>query len=639
MEVKHYKIIKSLKKTSKWELFLARHIQNDKLFVKIRIFNHTLTSNEASRNILLKTLKYLYTIRSSHIVSLLDYGYLDNNIIYQVIEHLDYLNSRELLNKTKRLPQDIAAIIIKEILIGLSQAHSRGIIHGHLKPNLILSSSTGIIKIQDFAYPDNSDSFNYFLCAETPFSDLYFAPEHILKIPLTKRTDIFSLGIIAYEMISGKHPFYCGEKPWDVHKILSDNHEPIFYHLPNINPLLERVIEKMLKKNPDERYENAESALEELEPFIASLGSFKPYEILSIFFIDPKLSAEQIEKISSKELFDIARREFYSKNYKKALFLFQILKKLEANFEGLDIYINDIKENKGLYIHNESAEKLLFDNKSKLEREPNNISVLIKLMKLNKDIGNYLDSIYYSKKILQIDPSNEEAIDNITEFIPSEPKTYEISTNLTKALGNKLHEDRKKEYVQMPLYRKLFIAVIILSFVILLMNYYKWISFEKVLNNALAYPSANNSYKISSEISKIEKNLARESFSIEELNQLIIKLQDLHKEDVELNYACDINSLLSKIYLKLDKFYKTKFYINRTKESCDDYNKIKLLMIEYGNYLESKGNLSLALDNYLELMLNLDYKDKDYRMLEEKVKILQKRILLAIGKGELGIGN
>jgi len=634
MEVKHYKIIKSLKKTSKWELFLAHHIQNDKLLVKIRIFNHTLTSNEASRTKLLKTLEYLYTVRSSHLISLLDYGYLDKNVIYQVIEHLDYLNLRELLNKTKRIPQEIAAMIIKEILIGLSQAHSKEIIHGNLRPNLILSSSKGIIKIQDFAYPNNSDSFNYFLCSETPFSDLYYAPEHILKMPLTKRTDLFLLGIIAYEMISGKHPFWKADIPWDVHKILSDYPEPIFYHLPSINPSLERVIEKMLKKNPDERYESAESALEELQPYIDSLGSLKSYEILSVFFIDPKLSTEQINNISSKNLFDIARREFYSKNYKKALFLFQVLKKFEADFDGLDVYINDIRENKGLHLNNENIKKLLLDNKSKLEREPNNISILIKLMKLNKDIGNYLDSIYYSKKILQIDPSNKEAIDNITEFIPSESKTYEISTNLTKALSTQLQEEREREDIRMPLYTKLTIAVIILFFIILLMSYYRWISFEKVLNNAFAYPSENNSYKLSSEISKIENYLAKERISIEELNQLIIKLQNLHKEDVELNYACDINSLLSRIYLKLDKIYKLSYYINKAKESCADYNRIKLLLIEYGEYLESKGNLSLALDNYLELMLNLDYKDKDYRMLEEKVKTLQKRILLEVGKRE-----
>lgn len=348
MQVKNYKIVKLLKRTSKWDMHLAKHI-DDKFFVRIRVFNPTLTSNEVARNKLFKALEYFYLIRNKHLISILDFGYLDKNTIYEVIEHLDYLSLRELINKARRVPQEIVAIILYEVLNGLSQAHARGIFHGYISPYTIVTSTTGIVKIQDFAYADNDLSFNYFICADSLNTNLYYSPEHILQKPLDKRTDFFLLGIIAYEMLTGKHPFWSSERPWDIHKIITDIQEPVFYHLPYVHLAMEKIVERMLQKNPADRYQDAESILDEIKPYIQSFGDYKPYEILSAYFVDPRISTQQIEEGFISDLYETARNHFYSKNYNKALFLFQIINLQEKKPEGLSVYLNDCMEKKRLF--------------------------------------------------------------------------------------------------------------------------------------------------------------------------------------------------------------------------------------------------------------------------------------------------
>ncbi|OGF62402.1 MAG: hypothetical protein A2Y62_17290 [Candidatus Fischerbacteria bacterium RBG_13_37_8] len=629
MQINKYKIVKSLKKTSKWELFLARHVE-DKFHVKIRIFNHTLTSSEQSRNKLIKALEYFYLMRNKYLISILEYGFLDKNVVYEIIEHLDYLNLREIINKAHRIPQEIAAIIMQELLNGLHQAHSRGIYHGYLNPHLVVTSTTGIVKIQDFAYAENDPSYHHFLCADSLHGNMYYAPEHILQKPLDKRTDFFLLGILSYEMLTGKHPFWVADKPWDMHKILSDNQEPLFATLPHINPVLERIIEKLLHKIPDERYEDSEIILQEMEPYIKLLGDMRSYEILSAYFIDPKVSTEQIEHNYFLELYEQARTHFYSKHYTKALFMFEILNRQADKFEGVDVYINDIKEKKGYLPQNENVLKLIEELKNKLAHEPGNISLMLKLSNLYREIGNYIDSVYYSKKILQVEKTNEQALENISDFIKIESRDYETPSHFSSALAQSAQSEDEEIYEEFPLHRKLLVAVLLLAVIILGMSRYGWIDFSSLVAEVSASSYTENADVLAnSDIIKLE-GLLLQTRAEEKMKPIIRKLFQLSEMNLSKEKKCEVTGLLVKAYARIDNTDKSFIYFNKLKRMCKDFAMLKTVYMEYGRALEKNEKYPEALDVYLELLLNATQEDKNYKIIEHKVKELQKNILLTL---------
>lgn len=625
MQIGKYKIIKALQKTSKWELFLAKHIDKP-LQVKIRVFNPTLTANEQSRNRLLESLDYFYLMRNKYFISILEYGFLDKNVIYEVIEHLDYLNLRNIINIARRVPQEIAGIILKEILSGLEQAHIRGLYHGYLNPSVIVTSTSGVVKIQDISFSDNESYFHNFICSEGLSNSLYYAPEHILQKSLDKRTDLFLAGVISYEVLTGRHPFWTADKSWDVHKILTLNPEPLFAYLPHINPTLESVVEKLMQKEVVNRYQDAESAMQDLESYIKTLGDYKSYEILSYYFNDPKNSTEKLENDYFLALYDEARINYYHKNYKRSLFQMQIIEKSGYKFEGVEVYIEDIMEKKGYLPINPNILKLVDEYKAKLEFEPNNVDILTKLAKLNLDIGHYCDALYYAKKALQVQSNNAEAIEIISDFIDSKEIEYE---NISKpsAIIQSSDEEKGHRQISFSIFNKLIAIIVFLGLIIALIGYKGWINFSSLIKEVSAYDLDHKCDKIPAEIyTELDNKLQNEKERVE-VEAIIDKLIYFSKLNLSSRDYCKVNNYLCKVYLKIKDFNSCKALLEKLRRNCDGFSMVKDVYKEYAVSMEEMGNLPEALNIYIEMLIYLSKDDPDHVYIEKKVKELQKIIL------------
>lgn len=208
----------------------------------------------------------LAALSHQNILSIFDFG-ADQETSYVVMELLQGETLRERL-KNGPLPWQEAVQIAISIEEGLSAAHSKGVIHRDLKPENVFVTSEGVVKILDFGLalfdslpPEELPAAP----AEVPQSTSslmmgtigYMSPEQFRQARLDARSDLFSFGCILYEMVAGKRAFTGKDAEETIGSILKDEPESISQTVKDLPNGLNEIIQRCLKKNPEERFQSA----------------------------------------------------------------------------------------------------------------------------------------------------------------------------------------------------------------------------------------------------------------------------------------------------------------------------------------------------------------------------------------------
>ncbi|NLC32746.1 MAG: Stk1 family PASTA domain-containing Ser/Thr kinase [Clostridiales bacterium] len=194
-----------------------------------------------------------------NIVNLLDVGE-DTNNPFIVIEYVNGKTLKDIIRDSKTLPQDVSVQIAIRILSALQHAHQAGIIHRDIKPQNILVNQKGYIKVSDFGIARMVGSKTATM-AETDKSVMgtvhYFSPEQAQGETATVSSDLYSVGIVLYEMLTGTVPFD-GDTPVAIAlQHIQAKPKPLRELNPDISPSVENVVMKALEKNPHHRYHTA----------------------------------------------------------------------------------------------------------------------------------------------------------------------------------------------------------------------------------------------------------------------------------------------------------------------------------------------------------------------------------------------
>jgi serine/threonine-protein kinase len=189
------------------------------------------------------------------------------------MEYVDGENLDGLLRRIGRLPEDKAIQIAQQLCAGLAAVHDLGLLHRDLKPSNILIDGRGQAKIADFGLAALGQGLEAGLTAGTPG---YMAPEVLRGQPVTVQSEVYSLGLVLYEMFTG-HRAYRAERAADLLKLQreSDPSSPSTV-LETINPLVERVIERCLEREPGRRPRSARAVAAMLpggDPLAAALAA------------------------------------------------------------------------------------------------------------------------------------------------------------------------------------------------------------------------------------------------------------------------------------------------------------------------------------------------------------------------------
>jgi tetratricopeptide (TPR) repeat protein/TolB-like protein len=200
----------------------------------------------------------------------------ENSELYLVMEYIEGATLRQRLARPLGIPEFLDIGI--QCADALQAAHEKGIVHGDVKPeNIMLTSGGGQVKMLDFGVarrlvgPDSGpETVSLVTMVDTiSGTPAYMAPEAMLAKPVDGRADIFSLGVVFYEMLGGQNPFRTDTFLGTSARVLHETPPPIGIANPSVPPELERLVTRMIAKNPVDRYPSAAELSAELRQLAA----------------------------------------------------------------------------------------------------------------------------------------------------------------------------------------------------------------------------------------------------------------------------------------------------------------------------------------------------------------------------------
>ncbi|MGK4007082.1 protein kinase [Sorangium sp. So ce1036] len=267
-----YKIERLLGEGGMGFVYLARHKVIDKR-VAVKVLRAELARDREIFERFVQEARAASSIGNPHIVDISDFGDLPDGSTYFVMEYLEGLSLAQIIDSPDELPMDRVCHIALQLSAGLAAAHEAGIIHRDLKPDNVFvvprGSDPSFVKILDFGIAKVSTSTTTKLTRAgavfgTPH---YMSPEQAAGAPIDHRTDIYSLGVMLYELVSRQLPFNADNFMGILTQHMYKAPVPIRALVggPDCPPGLEAVILKCLSKKPESRYQTMNELHADLE--------------------------------------------------------------------------------------------------------------------------------------------------------------------------------------------------------------------------------------------------------------------------------------------------------------------------------------------------------------------------------------
>lgn len=202
-----------------------------------------------------------------NIVRVLDYGQ-DGDVRYIVQEYIEGITLKEMIRKMGAIDYRLATPLMIQIGLALEHAHQREVIHRDMKPQNILITPDMVAKVTDFGIARASNMNTITLTGGVVMGSVhYFSPEQARGGQVTTRSDLYSLGVIFYEMLTGKLPFDGESSVAVAIKHLQEFPPPPSSIRPQLPRALDHIIGRAIQKNPQARYRSAREFVDELDAF------------------------------------------------------------------------------------------------------------------------------------------------------------------------------------------------------------------------------------------------------------------------------------------------------------------------------------------------------------------------------------
>jgi serine/threonine-protein kinase len=278
-----YSIVRQLGRGGMGEVYEARHEKIGRR-VAVKFLRGELAHREEIATRFEKEARAAGGIEHENIAAVFDAGSLPDGTQYLVMEYLEGEDLRHLLARVGRLPLSRAADLLLQACRGLAAVHQRGIVHRDLKPaNLFVTTranGTDLLKVLDFGVAKHHDPDGQGDSTKTgtPLgSPQYMSPEQALgERDIGPQSDVFSLGVVLYELLSGQRPYEGGSFLKIVHNILTKPPAPLQQVCPDLPGPVYDIVHKAMAMTPSERFRGVSELAEALEPFRGSASRPSP---------------------------------------------------------------------------------------------------------------------------------------------------------------------------------------------------------------------------------------------------------------------------------------------------------------------------------------------------------------------------
>jgi serine/threonine protein kinase len=269
--IDNYRILESLGIGGMGVVFKAINIKIDKL-VALKMIAPGMAMNEKFIRRFQSEAKALAKLADPNIVSIYDLR-SDNDQYFIVMEYVNGKNISDIIRLKGAFPIPQSVYILKQILTAVGHAHKSGIIHRDLKPNNIMLTKENMVKITDFGLAKIQSDIINTMTVSGGGTLYYMPPEQVKDFSQTdKRSDIYSIGMTLFEMVTGKVPFENIDSDFDIRETIvhKELNKPSLYK-PDIPKELENIILKAIAKDPDDRYQTSDDMLRDLISFETSM--------------------------------------------------------------------------------------------------------------------------------------------------------------------------------------------------------------------------------------------------------------------------------------------------------------------------------------------------------------------------------
>jgi serine/threonine-protein kinase len=240
--------------------------------VAVKVIHPRDAESSDARARFLREARALALLPSEHIVQVLDVDTLPEGDPYMVLEYLEGRDLKRELNKRGRLPVAEAVGYLIQACAGVAAAHSAGIVHRDLKPaNIFICNLDGarLVKILDFGLAKFAASQDQSLTGPTGLigTPMYMAPEQLTGSDAECRSDVWSLGVVLFEILAGRSPFRGDSNERTVSAVLTESPSSLHEERRDVPLLLGRVVARCLEKFPADRFASAGELAAALSPF------------------------------------------------------------------------------------------------------------------------------------------------------------------------------------------------------------------------------------------------------------------------------------------------------------------------------------------------------------------------------------
>ena len=278
--ISHYKIIEKLGEGGMGVVYKAHDTKLDR-DVALKFLPHHLTATADEQARFLQEARAASALNHPNICGIHSIGESEEKLFIEM-EYVDGKTLRQLIPIQKTQTAIDYAIQIGE---ALQEAHSKGVVHRDVKADNIMVNSKNQVKVMDFGLAKLKGSLRLTKTSSTVGTLAYMAPEQIQGGEVDARSDIFSFGVVLYEMLAGHTPFRGEHDAAMMYSIVNEEATPIQKYLPEISSELVHILNRALEKDPDDRYQNvAEMVIDlrrlkkETSRVSRSVPTIKPFE-------------------------------------------------------------------------------------------------------------------------------------------------------------------------------------------------------------------------------------------------------------------------------------------------------------------------------------------------------------------------
>ncbi|AEJ61720.1 serine/threonine protein kinase [Spirochaeta thermophila DSM 6578] len=235
--------------------------------------------------------KILLDCKDQRIVHMYDY-FTEGRSHYIVMEFVDGMAVDVLIKHRRYLPAPLALYILREVCYALKYAHDRGIVHRDIKPANILISKEGEVKLTDFGIAAIESDEEEDLTREgmTLGTPSYMPPEQFKDAKhVDKRADIYALGVMLYEMVTGKRPFPGNFAPETIMMIQKGRYLPVKKLNPDVPRTVSRIIRRTINPNPRRRFQDVAQIIRMVERYLSRFDEAELRHTLSAMVLQPAI--------------------------------------------------------------------------------------------------------------------------------------------------------------------------------------------------------------------------------------------------------------------------------------------------------------------------------------------------------------